>query len=207
MPFSINLSGIPYPQVKKSLTVGNFHDYTIKKGLNACFNKGLLTENINSCTAGVLNAGKRNFMFHAAPEMQDLTTVKKELLKQIDKLRESCEDIKGFICGGWALNTKDRETVRSFDLYNTIADTLDELGVKFTMLCGKEKGSSMDNIYAVNNNVTIWNDSFKELLPQIKSKNPDDIQDILEKRYQFVELTPELDITVADKPKTKSLIC
>ncbi len=202
MPFSINLSGIPYPQVKKSLTVGNFHDYTIKKGLNACFNKGLLTENINSCTAGVLNAGKRNFMFHAAPEMQDLTTVKKELLKQIDKLRESCEDIKGFICGGWALNTKDRETVRSFDLYNTIADTLDELGVKFTMLCGKEKGSPMDNMYAVNQGVTVWNNSFKELLPDIKNKA--DMQDVLEKQYQFVELSPEIDIT-ASAPKLKSL--
>ena len=70
------------------------------------------------------------------------------------------------------------------------------------MLCGKEKGSPMDNMYAVNQGVTVWNNSFKELLPDIKNKA--DMQDVLEKQYQFVELSPEIDIT-ASAPKLKSL--
>ena len=106
---SIKLTDIPHLQVRNTKIVGNFHDYLIRNGGFITSKRGMQTENINSCTAGVLNAGDKHFMFHAAPEMQDLTTVKKELLKQIDKLRESCEDIKGFICGGWALNTKDKE--------------------------------------------------------------------------------------------------
>lgn len=199
-PMSINLSKFAYPEIKQAKLVGNFHKYTFNNGMFANVNRGLRTENINSCTAGVLNAGKTNFMFHAAPEMQPLAGIKKEIQSKVEALRETCDEVKAFICGGLELNQKDSESVRSFDLYNTIADTLDELGVKFTMMCGKQKGASMDNIYAINENVNVWSDAFKNLFtPEFKNLSKDEILGLLEKEYQFVESNAEHNINIFDK--------
>ena len=65
--------------------VGEFHDYLIKNGKAVTVMRGIQTENINSCTAGVLKAGDKHFMFHAAPEMQPLGSIKQELEKQLIK--------------------------------------------------------------------------------------------------------------------------
>ena len=206
-PISINLSKIPYPEVKNAKVVGEFHDYLIKNGGLSTAKRGLRTESINSCTAGVLFGKNKNFMFHAAPETQPLGSIKKELAKYINKLHQSCEEIRGLICGGWALDNKDKETVRSFDLYNAIANALDDLGVKFTMVCGKEKGTSPDNIYSINDNATIWNDDFKKILdsPQISS---DGLTELLEQNYQFVENTAgnEIKFIESISPKTQHLV-
>ena len=206
-PISINLSKIPYPEVRNAKVVGEFHDYLIKNGGLSTAKRGLRTENINSCTAGILFGKDKNFMFHAAPEMQTLGSIKKELAKYINKLHQSCEEIRGLICGGWALDNKDKETIRSFDLYNTIASALDDLGVRFTMICGKEKGASLDNIYSVGNNATIWNDDFKKVLdsPQMTEEA---ITEVLEQNYQFVENDAGNEIKFIDSfsPKTQHLV-
>ena len=185
---SIKLTDVTVLQAKNTKIVGDFHDYFINKGSLSPIKRGLTTENINSCTAGVLQAGDKHFMFHAAPEMQSLKTVKSELEKQIKSLKKACDDIKGLICGGWELNTNSPQSVKSFDLYNTIADALDNLGVKFTMICGKEKDSPMDNLYSFDKKITLWNKSMKDL-PTNNSKklSEDDILDALENHYQFVE--------------------
>lgn len=199
-PMSINLAKFVYPETKTTKIIGNFHNYTVKNGGFANLNRGLRTENINTCTAGVLNADKTNFMFHVAPEQQSISTIKKELEKKIETLRETCDDIKAFICGGLELNHKDPESIRSFELYNTIADAFDELGVKFTMMCGKQKGAPMDNIYAVNKSVTMWNDSFKKIFNQDSSKlSKDDILELLENEYQFVESNDAHKLSVLEK--------
>ena len=185
-PMSVNLSKCSYPQVRNAKIVGNIHDYLINKGSIGVRQRGYRSENINSCTAGVLSNNTKHFMFHASPEAQPLIMINEELAKQIQTLRQTCDDVKGFICGGWALDNKDGATVQSFDLYNTIADALDSLGVKFMMICGKEKNSPMDNIYAVNNNITMWNDRFKQLF-QKENMSSEDIVEALEREYQFVE--------------------
>ena len=206
-PISINLSKIPYPEVRNAKKIGEFHDYLIKNGGFSTAKRGLRTENINSCTTGVLFGKEQNFMFHAAPEMQPLSSIKKELAKHLEKLQRTCDDIKGFICGGWALDNKDKETVMSFDLYNTIADALDSLGVKFTMICGKDKGAHMDNIYAIGNNATMWNGDFKKLLND-KNIKQEDVVELLEESYQFVENDAGLELKVIDNfsPKTQHLV-
>lgn len=194
----INLSKVPYPEIRYAKNVGYFHDYLIKKGSICTNHRGLRTENINSCTAGVLFGKDKNFMFHAAPEMQPLNSIKEDLAQFVSKLNRSCEEIKGFIFGGWALNNRDKETVRSFDLYNTIADALDYLGIKFTMICGKEKNAALDNMYAVGNNVTVWNNDFKKIASS-ENMSPEEVINLLEQNYQFVENEAGEDIKFIDK--------
>lgn len=186
--FSINFTNIPMIKTKNAKLVGNFHDYLIQNGSFATTKKSLITENINSCTAGVLEAGDKVFMFHAAPEMQSITTIKQDLIKQINALKKTYTDIKGFICGGWKLNNNNPESIKSFDLYNTIADVLDSLGIKFTMVCGKEKGTSFDNLQVQNSKITLWNENFKNILiDNSKQLKQNEIINVLENFYQFVE--------------------
>lgn len=191
MCFTVNLAKSAYPNVKCVKEVGRFHDYLIKNGKKATLNHSLITENVNTCCAGVINAGKENYMFHAAPEMQPVATIKKDLEKAVNTLRETCDDVKAFICGGLELDNNNKESVASFNLYNTIADTLDELGVKFTMMCGKRRGAPMENIYAVNESTTVWSEAFKDLLEGKPKLSRDEILAKLEERYQFVESNAE----------------
>ena len=205
----ISLSKIAYPEVKRVKNVGLFHDYVMSAGKNISKCNSIRTENINSCTAGILISDKRHFMFHVAPELQPIATIKKELEKQIEILRETTENVKGFICGGLALNNSDKESVASFNLYNTIADTLDRLGIDFSMLCGKEKGAPMDNIYSVGNNSIVWSDAFKKLFPDENvNLSQDEIVSILEDHYQFVEQTDKNPFNIINDfaPKTQNLI-
>lgn len=195
---SVNLSKIPYPDVKNAKIVGEFHNYLINNGALSVAHRGLRTENVNSCTAGALFGNGKNFLFHAAPELQPLHNIKNELEKFVEKLRQNGEEIKGFICGGWALDNNDMETVKSFDLYNTIANALDDLGVKFTMICGKEKNAPMDNIYATGNNLTMWNSDFKKILEN-KYLSKDEIIEALEQNYEFVESNAGQELKVIDK--------
>ena len=55
------------------------------------------------------------------------------------------------------------------------------------MLCGKEKGSNMDNIFSINNSVTLWNENFNNIFKQNKGYTQNEIVEQLEKDYQFVE--------------------
>ena len=204
---AINISKIPYPEVKNSKLVGNFHQYVIGKNTITTNHRGLRTENIDSCTAGVLQAGSRHFMFHAAPELQPVKTVKIELARQIELLRESCDNIKAFICGGWALDNKDIGTVKSFDLYSAISEALDALDIKFTMVCGKEKGKGLDNIFSVGESVTMWNPNLNGL-PSRKNMSQEEVLDLLSREYQFVESNSEQRVRFIDEfaPKTQRIL-
>lgn len=206
---SIKFTNVPRIQTTNTKFVGEFHDYLLQKGSLITSKRGLQTENINSCTAGVLNAGNKHFMFHAAPEMQSLRTIKKELEMQIEILKRTCEDVRGFICGGLELDTKNRESVMSFNLYTSIADALDDLGVKFTMVCGKEKDSSLDNLHAINKSVTMWNEDFgKMYLGKSENLTPPEVVDVLERHYQFVETNSDDSVClfIDSVPKLKSLV-
>ena len=107
------------------------------------------------------------------------------------------------------MNNRDSESVASFNLYNTIADTLDELGVNFTMMCGKKKGSPMENMYAVGDTITVWSNAFKKMFPNgAKDLSQEEIVEKLENHYQFVEQTEGHSFNVIDDftPKVKHLV-
>ena len=104
-------------------------------------------------------------------------------------LRRICDEVHGFICGGWQLDNRDKSTVQSFDLYNKIADSLDELGVKFTMVCGKEKNAPLDNLYSQGDKIVLSNKGFN--IDKNKKLSQDDIISALEDKYQIVEKADE----------------
>ena len=78
----INLSKAAYPEVKRVINVGCCHDYLIGAGRGTATVRSLKTEHINTCTAGVLTNGKNHFMFHSAPELQPVASIKREIEKQ-----------------------------------------------------------------------------------------------------------------------------
>ena len=182
----ISLSMKPYPMRKSVRMIGEFNDYLIRKGAQRAHYMALRTENINSCTAGVLQGRENCFMFHAAPELQPIATIKKDILRCTEMLKETCDNIKGFICGGWAPDIKDKSTMQSFDLYNCIADTFDEFGINFTMMCGKPKGAPMENLYAAGKRILVWSDAFKKMFTKENLQNSSAVE-ILERYYQITE--------------------
>ena len=186
-PLTINFSHIPYPDRKSMKEIGKFQEYIIGSTKPTTIQRSLRTENIDSCTAGVLSGGKKHFMFHAAPEFQPLKTVKSELAKQVAILRQTCDEIKGFICGGWAFDIHDKSTIMSYDLYRVIADAYDDLNIKFAMVCGKEKGAPLDNIHALSTSITMWNKDFEQLFKNKSKASSDKVLELLEENYQFVE--------------------
>ena len=107
------------------------------------------------------------------------------------------------------MDTKNQESVKSFNLYTAIADTLDDLGVKFTMVCGKEKGAPLDNLHAINKSVTMWNDAFgKTFIGDSKKLSQNQVVEILENHYQFVETNAgdKINLVVEPSSNIQSLV-
>ena len=139
-------------------------------------------------------------MFHSIPELQSLSSIKRELAAKIELLRETSDKITGFICGGLELNKSNKSSVDSFNLYNKIADSLDEFDIPFTMMCGKEKGACPDNLYSNANSVLVWNNDFKDIFKNTKKLSQDEIVSMLENRYQFVERNSSQEFKICDSP-------
>lgn len=70
-------------------------------------------------------------------------------------------------------------------MYNKIADVLDALGVKFTMICGKDKNTPMDNLYVKGNRIVLINKGFN--INKNEEVSQDNIIASLEDKYQIVE--------------------
>ncbi len=184
-PLFINLANKFNSPVGQTCIVGDCNEFWIKTGKIVNATKGIKTDNINSCTAGLLSNGDKNFVFHVAPELQPLNTIKQEFEKQLENLKNFRDDIRGIIYGGWCLDNNDSTTIQSFNLYNKIADVLDALGVKFTMICGKDKNTPMDNLYVKGNRIVLINKGFN--INKNEELSQDNIIASLEDKYQIVE--------------------
>ena len=189
---NINISKNIYPEVKRAKEIGQNWCYTFANGGRTGKNIGMKTYNIKTCTAFELNAEKHNNeLYHLAPEQQAIHRIKEEVEKRVFRLQDTFGEVKAFLYGGVELNNKNPESVASFNLYNTLADVLDNLGIPFAMICGKKQANQLDNMYVINNNITIWNDLFKKFIKPKEAPNQEQIMDILKEHYQFVESTDE----------------
>ena len=186
MFLNINISQVGYPKLARTKEIGkracSFYDGT-RKGLNL----GIQAFNIEGDTALLLNAGRtNNEMYKLCPNIANL---KAELEKRIFEMEENFGKVRAFLYGGFRLNKNDPKSVESFNLYNNLADSLDELDVPFAMICGKDRRAPLDNVYAINNNVTIWNDLFKKFVKPANTPTQEEIINTMKKDYQFVEST------------------
>lgn len=170
--------------------IGKKHDYIMESARVS--GGGLLTENINSCVAGVVGNGKYNLMFHLAPEQQSLDTLDKIFSRKMQELISVTKDepLDAIICGGLHSSTADRKSIA---LYNRVAELLEDWGARLSIICGK-KPNHLDNLFIKENRLCVMSDDWEKLglTPEkLKKMSADDITEILEKKYETVEIHPE----------------
>lgn len=199
MSLSVKLTSVPPQIIKNAVEVGSENLFTTKARKFVKSGKSIITENANTCTMINLNSGENNCLLHLAPEQQTTEGLRHGLQKCINTLLQQCknfqESVTGIIIGGRELIKNDPESVASFNIYNTAATILDELGIPFTMICGKNMGIPNDNICAKDKLAVIWNKAIKGL-KQPESARKEDIERELEKLYQFVEIDDRVPVEI-----------
>lgn len=173
MSFKVNLLNTPVNYASKVAIVGKENIFTVNKAKFANSKYQLVSENANTCVMLGLNGGKaNNCLMHLAPEQQPLRSLKEGIERCVEAIREKMdnvqEDVTGILVGGRNSSNKD-----SFNLFNEVANILDDLGVPFSMLCGKFDNVANDNILICEENVKIWNSS-------LKNKNLEDLYEVVE---------------------------
>ncbi len=159
---------------------GNF---TTMDGKYAVLSNAVKTGNINTCTGVVFHTPQINEMHHLAPEYsshQDPIFIRDFFQERIYELQKSYGEVKAFIFGG---RGNDKQ---SFNLANNIANPIEDAGVEFSMLFGKKKFNTHDQMAITENKLSIWNDGFAKLFK--KSENVTDNKKVkfLEDNYEIV---------------------
>lgn len=197
-PLTLNLSRIPYPDVKGMIKVGNsLGDYALKDARSAVIGRTIGTFDAKACTIVDINNGKRNYLAHIAPELETSQAVEKGLEKTLKEMEDNSSDrIRAVIVGGW-----DSSNQESFDLPLKIADLFDRIGIDFSMICGKPKGAPAESMVALQNQVNVWCDKFKELFTKldVKKATKEDVQQALENHYEVVELSDNIPVKIIDR--------
>jgi hypothetical protein len=200
MTFTVKLGSVAHSLPKQAKCIGKDGVFAIRHGGYSTSTHALYSEGANTCLLVGLNAGKQNnCLLHIAPEDQSVSSIEKELTSCVDRVKEQSKNVKEKVCailfGGRELSKDDPESIGSFDIYNTVADVLEKLGVSFSMICGKKKGAATDNMFMRTTDIAIWNKDLKNLkIPENASQ--DDIAAALSERYQFVELSPDVTLEV-----------
>ncbi len=208
-PLKISLLEARYP-IQKS-------DYAFKpasmrflSGKNFANWHGIVSEDLNANIGGAFITDKLSYIFNIAPEHESSANLKKLIFEKTQELISNSEKIWGFICGGWNLDMKNDLAKKSFDIYNTLADKMEELKIPFGMLCGKEAGEHYDNFRVHGNNVYVWSDLIKDRFNNKKAVPQEEIINNLEKDYQFTEFDPEIKLycsrrRIIDEPEVHEI--
>ena len=156
--------------------------------------RSLMAEDMNANVGGALMTNRKAYVFNVAPERQSLSKIKTIIEEKAGELVQGGNKILGFICGGWSIDKNNDISKRSFDLYNTLADKMDDLKIPFGMVCGKEIGNHFDNFRLKENNIYMWSDLIAKRFSDKGSLSREDILENLEKDYEFVEFSPEIQL-------------
>ena len=196
----INILSSAYPLVREDIVLGNAMKYKFIDGkkISTKFH-GIRAEQMKANIGGALVTQRDSFAFHIAPEIESPKIVKKLLADKVEELRHSGEKVWAFLCGGWAYKQNDEVATKSFNMYTALADKLEELGVPFSMICGKFVHDESDNFRVYNDSVFAWGDAVKNKIDKGAKLSPDEIFDKFSEKYQVVELSPEIDIASSDK--------
>lgn len=174
--------------------VGAKSKYTVNDCIQTTPKHGLKTLGADTCTILNLNTENNvNKLWHLAPEFaphQNFNYLLKFFREEVYKLQEQFGKVRAFIYGGVEFNGA-KENKASFNLYNNLADIMEQLNVDFGMVCGKKGFHTRDDLHVIGNKITIWNDIFKKL-----GKNPEKLDnseklEFLKDKYQFVESTAD----------------
>lgn len=184
------------PQTK--LYVGADNIFTTNKAKYSKAKSYMVTENANTCVMlGLSGGGLSNCLMHLSPEQQSLNSLRSDLEKCVQKIKDNFknieEDIIGILVGG-----RNSQCKASFDLFDNVAKTLDYMGIPFSMICGKRDNIANDNMAMSGNSVTVWNESLKDLeIPENPTQSQ--LEDILSQNYEVVELDSEAPVKFITK--------
>lgn len=190
MPAPLNINIGQKVMTLVSREVGANRKYTTKDCLQSTVAHGLKSFDAYTCTMVNFNTEQKiNKMWHLAPEYevhQNFNYLLKFFKEEALKLQDQFGKIRAFIYGGVEMGSA-KHNKDSFNLYNNLADAMENLNIDFAMLCGKKGFKTPDNMHVIDNRLTIWNDKFKEL-----GKNPEKLDksqklEFLTDNYQFVE--------------------
>lgn len=184
------------PMVKKlghsGTEVGKGMRYTLS---DSKVGKDVYTRSANSCTAFVVNSGEHNLMGHIDPRLFNRRTFLDKFRPMLDSFLDKFGEAKAVITGGWEVNRHDSQVrTSSCEVYSAVAEALDELPL--TMICGKKNGvRTFDNLLASGDKITLSNEAFEKLglsPDKIKSMKPEEIESVLQKAYEWVEIDPSM---------------
>lgn len=199
MSFTVKLTNV-MPYTRKAPTiVGKENLFTINKAKDIVGTRAIVSDSADTCSYMAIKAGNRNALMHLAPEQEPIGTLRDRLYAYLDSFRENydimIDEMKAFIFGGREFAKGDVQSETSCNLYNEMAESLDEFGVPFTMICGKKSGMAKDDIYFASNKVYAINKSLKDLsIPE--NPTPKQVEDAIGQYYECVEINPEVPIEV-----------
>lgn len=199
----VNLISSAYPKVVQDKAVGTHFKFNIADGKTVAAKwQGIRAESMDANVAGFITNDKDVFVYHIAPEQNTESSVINFLADKIAELKTSGDNLWAYICGGWALENNNKVAEKSFNLYNSIANELEEQEVPFGMMCGKYEHGNMDNFRFFQNKLFVWGDKIKERLVKDEPLTVAKVMDKFADDYQCVEFSPDFEFEV---PFKKSL--
>lgn len=185
MSMRINITNKAYPIAQKVSEKGAFKMVTTSRAI--------FSPNIDTKINLLINNDTKNALLEMEPKAyKSINSIRETVLRAIRQFKEnynlSYDDITAFIMGG----RDSRHFRQGNELANGIADTLEEANVPFSMLCGKRPAVEMDNIYSVNKNATLWNNSFKNIHKKITEE---EAINELKSMYEIVELSDDVPLS------------
>lgn len=185
MSMRINITQKAYPVAEKVVEKGTFKMSTSSRAI--------LSPDIDTKVNLILNGDTKNALLEMEPIVfKTVNSIRNAVLRAIGQFKEnynlSYDSISAFIMGG-----RDcKHNYHSNELANCIADTLEDSDVPFSMLCGKRPAVDLDNIYSVNKNTTLWNNSFKNINHKISEEEA--IEE-LKHMYEIVEISDDVPLS------------
>ena len=162
----------------------------------------LSSKDIAADVSGAIVSGDNCFMgFNISPNVfvSGYNYVTDVLSENIQKVLDMGKNVQGFICGGLSNSLETKSATASYALYNEVAEMLDQFGIQFGMICGKNKANSFDNIRIHKDKIFMWGDYLHDCFTQ-KTKKPmtrDNITDF----YQDVIMPEGMTFNLLYEPK------
>lgn len=190
----VNLISSAYPKVLQDKNVGAHLNFSISNGKTVPVKwQGIRSENMDANIAGIIANEKDAFVYHIAPEQNSPSSIMGFLTDKIAELKSGGEHVWAFITGGWALEKNNKVSEQSFDLYNSIANQLEEMEVPFGMMCGKYEHGKPDNFRLFQNKLYLWGDTIKNKLVKDEPLTTEKVLDKYAEDYQCIEFTPDFE--------------
>lgn len=211
--FKIKLyRGSHYPQLQRKSVIGDSLGYnlTVKNGKFLSPKNTSVVEGLGPCLQFFLWSPHKIFNSHSAPELDHVSDVKKRIVECAlalkDDVKNKTQEVVAFITGGMKYNPKLPITAKCNEFINETYDALQDAGINTVIIAG-QKGDGLNsriNTYARDNSITCLGGPIKDIPKFKKGMDIDECTEILEDYFDYVELSPDVEIEVIDELPAKT---